>query len=386
MAVTNEVKRYDLVVIGGGIFGLSVAWWAGKRRRRALVLERGPIPNPRAASYGPSRKIRAVYGDVHYARLAREAMLVWREMESRLGTELFVATGNVYYTNLDTQPELDARAKVAREVGSPIEMLEGPALRRTLPQLRQARRAVYEPDTGFLRASLCVEALHRLSVQEGVEVLTEREVTSVEPSASGLLVRAGDDRYLADQVVAAAGGWSSRLFPELAGPLWQTQQGIAYVHGVPAELQRPALMPFGCVDSFYYGFPAEPGVPFKVAQHVLGDSLADPDFDRSTLPSGFVEGVERFLREDFGLNLGDYQVSFDSCMYNLSSESDFLIDRHPQMPDFLLATAGSGHGFKFGSIIGRIILDRLEGVPSEDWSSQFSYAHFRQGAVTGALR
>ena len=63
-------------------------------------------------------------------------------------------------------------------------------------------------------------------------------------------------------------------------------------------------------------------------------------------------------------------------MYNLSTSTDFLLDFHPEMPGVFLATAGSGHGFKFGSILGRIVLDRLDGTPSDRWSPQFSYDSF----------
>jgi glycine/D-amino acid oxidase-like deaminating enzyme len=46
------------------------------------------------------------------------------------------------------------------------------------------------------------------------------------------------------------------------------------------------------------------------------------------------------------------------------------------MPGVFLATAGSGHGFKFGSVLGQIVLDRLDGIASERWTPQFSYAFF----------
>ncbi len=46
------------------------------------------------------------------------------------------------------------------------------------------------------------------------------------------------------------------------------------------------------------------------------------------------------------------------------------------MPGVFLATAGSGHGFKFGSLLGRIVLDRLDGIHSDRWTPQFSYDAF----------
>jgi glycine/D-amino acid oxidase-like deaminating enzyme len=72
-------------------------------------------------------------------------------------------------------------------------------------------------------------------------------------------------------------------------------------------------------------------------------------------------------------------------MYNLSRSNDFLLDFHPRRPGLFVATAGSGHGFKFGSIVGQIVLDRLDGVASDRWSPLFSYDHFSGAAAAARL-
>ena len=76
---TASPSVFDLLVVGGGAFGLGTAAEAARRGRRVAVVERGPLPNPVAASYGPSRKIRSTYTEPHYAYLAREAMTAWRQ-------------------------------------------------------------------------------------------------------------------------------------------------------------------------------------------------------------------------------------------------------------------------------------------------------------------
>lgn len=373
----------DLIVVGAGIFGSSVAREATRRGRRTLVLERGPIPNPISASFGPTRKIRSTYLEPHYAKLAREAMAAWREIEAELGIELYVPAGNLNFTGLDSQPKIDQLEAVAREVGSRVETLDQAQMRARFPQLKRARRGLLEPEAGFLWATKGLETVQGLARRNGATLLDRQEVLAIEPSGTGLEVRTADARYQAPAVVVAGGGWSNRLFPDFDGVLWQSQQGLAYVDGVGPELFRPQLTPFSCPDEGFYGFPAEPGVGFKVAQHAHGVPT-DPDFDRATTPDGFKEGVARFLREDFGLNLEQHRVTFDSCMYNLSPSNDFLIDFHPRRPGVLLATAGSGHGFKFGSMFGKIVMDRLDGNDSGRWSPLFSFDTFL--AVGGPQR
>ena len=373
-------SNFDLIVVGGGVFGLSTALEAGRRRRQTLVVDRHVVPNPVAASFGPSRKIRSTYLDAHYTRLALEAMATWRQIEAETGAELYVADGNLSVSNGATDAHLEELAANARRGGAKVRWLDAADLRREYPQFRPGRRALLEEEAGFLRATDCVAALRRLAEREGVQFATGHDA-AVEPAAGGVAVRTGASTYRAPQVVVATGGWSKRLFPELDGPLWQCQQGIMYLDGVPAEFCRPAFPPYSAPSTGFYGFPAEPGrVGLKVARHLVTDPIDDPDFDRRTTPSGFVEAAREFVRAWFGLDPADYRVTYDSCMYNLSTSTDFLLDFHPNMPGVFLATAGSGHGFKFGSILGKIVLDRLDGIESERWSAQFSYESFRTAA------
>ncbi len=86
-------SSFDLIVVGSGVFGFGAALEAG--RRRTLVVDRRVVPNPMAASFGPSRKIRSTYLDAHYTRLALEAMAAWRQIEAETGAELYVADGDL---------------------------------------------------------------------------------------------------------------------------------------------------------------------------------------------------------------------------------------------------------------------------------------------------
>jgi glycine/D-amino acid oxidase-like deaminating enzyme len=95
----------------------------------------------------------------------------------------------------------------------------------------------------------------------------------------------------------------------------------------------------------------------------------------------------KWRKSSLGIDPDGSSVRAESCMYNLSPTGDFLIDFHPRDDRLLVATGGSGHGFKFGSVIGSVVMDRLDGLDSTGWSPIFSWNHVvKAPAPAGRLR
>src|SRR5262247_4510376 len=194
---------FDLIVVGGGVFGLSTSLEAGRRRRTVLVVDRCTVPNPIAASFGPSRKIRSTYRDQHHTRLALEAMAGWRRLEAETGAQLYAADGNLNVSDAPSDSHLEQLEVNARRGGAKVRWLDAADLRREFPQFRPGRLALLEEEAGFLRATDCVVALRGLAEKHGVRFVTGKDA-AVEPGNRGVTVRVGTARYHAPQVVVAA--------------------------------------------------------------------------------------------------------------------------------------------------------------------------------------
>src|SRR6185295_9972697 len=99
--------------VGAGVFGLGTAIEAASRGRRVALVDRDRIPNPLAASFGPSRKIKSVYADPSYSRLGLAAMAAWEQIERDAGEQLFIRLGNLVYTTLADPSLIDAQARAS---------------------------------------------------------------------------------------------------------------------------------------------------------------------------------------------------------------------------------------------------------------------------------
>src|SRR5262249_29226252 len=196
--------HFDLIVVGGGVFGLSTALEAGRRRRTVLVSDRRTVPNPIAASFGPSRKIRSTYLDEHYTRLALEAMAGWRRLEAEAGAQLYVAGGNLNVSDAPSDAHLEQLEVNARRGGAKVRWLDTADLRREFPQFRPGRLALLEEEAGFLRATDCVVTLRGLAEKHGVRFVTGQDA-AVEPGNRGVTRRVGATSDHAPPVPGARG-------------------------------------------------------------------------------------------------------------------------------------------------------------------------------------
>jgi len=131
-----------------------------------------------------------------------------------------------------------------------------------------------------------------------------------------------------------------------ARPL-QCQQGIMYLEGVSAPFCRPAFVallgrrPRASMASP----PSGPRGP-QAGRHLVTDPIDDPDFRPPTTPSGFWRSRHRVPPELVRPRSEGLPGQLDSCMYNLSTSNDFLLDFHPQRPGVFSPRRDSGHGFK----------------------------------------
>ena len=112
----------------------------------------------------------------------------------------------------------------------------------------------------------------------------------------------------------------------------------------------------------FYGFPNIGGQGVKVAEHLGGDELVDPgavpaagDLDKQPL----VETAAKFLPGLAGPPPGDESriMRVSNCLYTMTPDENFVLDRHPEHENVFFAAGFSGHGFKFAPLIGEIMAD-----------------------------
>lgn len=374
---------YDLAVIGAGAVGAAAAYAAARAGKRVVLFEQFEVGHDRGSSHGESRIIRHSYTSAAYASLAPAAFQAWRALERASGRHLLTMTGGVDIGHREDPAMLAClNALNKAEIGSVF--LEGDAAREAYPQfvLRGREAVLWQSGAGLLNAGRCVRALVDQAVVNGAELRERTAVTSLQPGAEIRIACqgvAGGGGVSASAVVVAAGPWAGRFFAGLGltSELRVTHQQVVYYPVVDADLWRLGSCPIYIAhgrDGFY-GFPEceRPGF-IKIAVETAVP-VDDPDMPRKEPDA---EALDR-LNEVVATRLRGIRpepAEVVTCRYTETVDRDFIVDRHPEHPNLVLASACSGHGFKFSILTGELAqalaasTEAREALPN--WREQFA--------------
>lgn len=372
--------RGRAAVVGAGIFGAAAALELAERGWSVRLVDPGPLPRPEAASTDVSKLIRAEYGDdVFYTRLAERAIDGWDEWNRRWDTPLFHRTGLLLLTRDEPEPggfEYESH-RTLTDRGHELRPVGPEVLRHEFPAWSDGtlRAGYFDPGAGWAESSRVVARLIHRARDQGVEVDGGRTVERVAKEAGRVSgVRTVDGSKLpADVVVAAVGAWTPKLVPDLDDVMWATGQPVLHLHVEnPSRYRPPAFPPWtgDIARTGWYGFSALDDGTLKVGHHGPGRRV-DPDDLRIVEPE-WERRCRGFLSEA-APGLSDAPVvSTRLCLYCDTFDSDFWIDRHPDLEGLVVAAGGSGHGFKFAPLLGGLIADAVEGRKNR-WAHRFRW-------------
>jgi sarcosine oxidase len=352
----------QVVVVGAGTFGASLAWWLARTGERVTLVDQFEPGDRRATSGGETRLIRCSHGaDADYTAMARRARTLWRELEAESGEELIVGCGVAWFAHAEDGWEA-ASERTLRAQGIPCERLAVAEAARRYPSFRGDDLAfvLHEPEAGVLRAQRAVRALAAQAAAHGATIVRGK----AQPPSRGsdpLEVRrsTGSDpiEVEGDVVVWACGPWLAGLFGDLIR-LAVTRQELLFVDGGPAW-RAPGVPAWVDYDRAMYGTADLDGLGVKAALDVEGPPL-DPDAELDGEPT--TEGAVRaYLRDRFPALEHAPLAEARTCRYELTSDSHFIAARHPEHERVWLLGGGSGHGFKHGPAMAERLAAALAG-------------------------
>jgi monomeric sarcosine oxidase len=331
------------------------------------VLEQFEHVHAKGSHSGNTRIYRHAYAEgALYVPWALAASGLWREVQARTGTTLMVETGCLDISEPGLGRANGARAS-AEAFNLPVEHLTGRELNERWPvwNIPDDWEVTLDPDAGFLLVEPALRALAAEMIAAGGTLRTNEPVISWEASDAGVRVTTAQATYEADRLVIAAGAWNSKLLAGLDIPLEVRRKPVMWFGtNEPAAFIPEKFPVFVYQDQTgeYYGLPIYRDDPLKVGGSVkLGIHSGGPPVDPDQLDREWHESdIEPEFRDFLANRLRGVEpvvTASSMCMYTMSPDQNFIIDRHPEHANVAIAAGFSGHGFKFTPKVGEHLAD-----------------------------
>lgn len=355
------MPAYDVIVLGVGGVGSAALSHLARRGMRVLGIDRFPPGHDRGSSHGDTRIIRQAYFEhPDYVPLVKRACTLWTDLESRCGRKLYHETGLLQVGPQDGHVVQGVLSSAAQH-GLAVERLSSSAAARRFPGFRipEAMTAVFEARAGYLRVEDCVRAFAADARMSGAELRIGETVSAWSATGGSVTVRTDVATYSAKNLIVTAGAWAGPLLGDLGVPLQVVRKSVYWFEADAPHYREdrggPAFF-FETPAGEFYGLPEIDSQGVKVAEHTGGLPVSDPLIVDRSEDLGETVRLRGFLTEHvpFVSNRG---TRFTTCLYTLSPDRHFLVDRHPRHRNVAFAAGLSGHGFKFTSVLGEVLAD-----------------------------
>lgn len=357
-----------------------------RRGRRVLGIDRFSPPHTLGSSHGRSRIIREAYFEHPlYVPLLQRAYALWEELERASGRELLRRTGGLMIGPPDGALVPGAQLS-AEEHDLPHELLDAREVRRRFPALRPSGEmvALLEPRAGILFPERIVETYLALARDSGAELRLGETVTSWSARGARVTIVTGNAVYEADRLILAAGPWIGELLAGADLPLeierqlmhWFSPASDAsafHSDRCPIALWQT---PTGCL---FASFP-DLGDGVKIGVHHGGDITRIEEVRREV--SADEDAQVRALLATYLPAASGTLLEHRVCLYTNTSDRHFVIDLHPEEPRVVIASACSGHGFKFACVVAEIVADLATGATSDFNLSLFGVSRLARAAAS----
>ena len=372
----------DVIVIGAGVQGASLAFHLAARGASVVVVERSTVAA--GASGRSSGLVR-----LHYHLLA-ETQLAWisfpyfRDWAERVGGDCgFTKTGFLWIEPASGGDRLRANVADHRALGIETSVVDAAEMRLIAPGLavEDDEVAAYEPGSGYADPFGTTSGFMRAARDRGARLVQGAEVTAIGVDGGRVTgVETSRGSFAAPVVVNAAGAWAGGM-AALAGleiPLTVWRHDTGYL-GAPTDVARPIPVVIDGAHQMYFRPEGAELVLIGLEDHSgMGGS---PDRDTSEAEPDFSErATERIIRRVPRLIEGTFRASH-------SGQDGLTPDQRPILgpagPEgFYLDCGHSGTGFKTAPAVGLAMSELiLDGAASSVDIAPFTFERFAEGRL-----
>lgn len=370
--------------------GSAALYQLARRGARVLGIDRFAPPHDKGSSHGDTRITRLAIGEgAHYTPLVKRSHEIWRDVGRQTGAELLTQCGELVISSANPVAQTHVAGffrntvEAAHRHGIAHELLDAAQIRARFPQfqIRDDEFGYFEPEAGFVRPEVCIGAQQALAQKHGAIIHGNETVFGFGSGPNGVSVKTDRGFYQADRLIVAAGAWLPGLLGGRFESLFRIYRQI--LHWFDVEGDASAFAP-GRFPVFIWELPTSKQGIYGFPVVDRGLKIATEQYAQTTRPETVARAVAHEevaamyadLVAPYLKDVSARSVKATACLYTVTPDAGFILDRLPSAERIIIASCCSGHGFKHSAAIGEVLADMAEGRLSPFDLSPFRLARF----------
>jgi heterotetrameric sarcosine oxidase beta subunit len=376
---TGPIKREtDVLIIGGGIMGLAIAYHLARRGvTDVVVVDRSYLAAGASGRNGGG--VRMQWSTEMNIRLMQESVDLCKGFAGELGVNVWLRQGGYLFLarSRAERARMEKNVALQNRHGVPTRMLLPAEARDIVPDLdvSSVEAACYNPRDGIIFPWPFLWGYANQAAARGVELHTFTGVTAIEPRARDFRVHTTKGEVRAQRIVNACGAWS----PELARLVGVTLPNHPHRHEIlSTEPLKPFLGPMVSVLSS--------GLYFSQSMRgeiVTGITVEDEE-DGTVKMGSRLKFLTTLARELVRVmpRLAAVKILRQwAGPYDVSPDGNPIVGEPEAVPRFYLACGFVGHGFMMAPVVGKYYAEWLSGGPRHPFFDRWRLARFAEGKL-----
>lgn len=373
----------DIIVIGGGINGVSTAYHLARHGVRITLIEKNYLGGgPSGLS---SAIIRQHYSNPVTARMAYDSLIVWSNFPETVGGRpVFTKTGFLVCVRPEDVAGLQANLAMQRSIGIDTRFVTAHEIKELEPLLDVVNigAGAYEPDSGYGDPVEAITGFAEGAKRHGARILSGECVTDLQVQndrVTGVVVEHGT--ISCGAVIAATGPWSTGLFEKIGVSLPIITARVKVV-----LYRRPSSLPDHTIVADFvsqiYLRPETGGLMLVGSispDEETGDRVVDPDQFNDKVDLDTIASFAERAAQRYHAMLDSHVTSSYASLYDVTPDWHPIMDAVPGIEGLYLCAGSSGHGFKLAPAVGKMMAKLvLDGKQPADDINLFAFDRYEQ--------
>ncbi|KXA90490.1 hypothetical protein AKJ66_01765 [candidate division MSBL1 archaeon SCGC-AAA259E22] len=349
------MKGREIVIIGGGITGLSTAYYLSKEgHENVVVLEKEYVGSGSTGRCAAG--IREQHPDEPTIKMARESKKLWDEMAEDLGFE-FRRTGYLYLLYSNEEVERYKKMKeLQNSLGANTRILSPEEIKQISEYINvsDVKAGSYNPEDGQVHPFDAIHELRSYLNETDIEVEEWTEVENIKLNRRNKVVVTSDENYKTDIIVNATGGWAPKIgeMMNIDIPVEPHKHQAIITEPFERDSIKPMVISMKYNGAYLFQIDRDGGIlaGAEPAEEIATyDQTGTLRFERRVS-----EALPKFVPAMKHLKILRHWAGF----YAMTEDTNPLIGEY-KIDGHYLVTGGSGHGYQLGPIVGKSLTELI---------------------------